>query len=81
MTSYSYSYSYENIEIHEFGETVKTVRTNDFVYRLPIFYAGYSFWTPAQFVNFYYVPLKYQVAYSSILAVALNLYFCYKMFE
>lgn len=63
--------------MNNFGEIEETVRENT----VDIFNAGYSFWTPAQFINFYYVPLKYQVAFNSILAVAWDTYFRYKMFE
>lgn len=46
-----------------------------------IMISNYKFWPAVQFVNFYFMPLNYQVGLNSILAVAWSTYFSYKTYS
>lgn len=40
--------------------------------------ADMKVWPAVQFLNFYLIPLNFQVAFNSTIAVAWNIYFSYK---
>lgn len=45
-----------------------------------IIIADIKVWPAVQFVNFYFVPLSYQLGFNSIFALAWNTYFCAKTY-
>ena len=40
---------------------------------------NYKIWPIAGFLNFFYMPLKYQVCFNSLVALSWNTYFSYKV--
>lgn len=45
-----------------------------------IIIADIKVWPAVQFVNFYFIPLSYQLGFNSVFALAWNTYFCAKTY-
>lgn len=41
---------------------------------IPIYVVDWSIWPPTQFINFYYLPVKYQVLYINAVTMVYNVY-------
>jgi len=60
------------------GRMSPSVMTSHIVEAMPsIVVANWSLWIPAQGINFRFVPVKYQVLYSNVVALLWNFYLSY----
>jgi len=44
---------------------------------LTIYMADWLIWPPTQFINFFFVPLKYRVLYINLITMFYNIFLCY----
>ncbi|XP_044267064.1 protein Mpv17 [Tribolium madens] len=60
------------------GKTVQEVKRAIRETYPDILLANYKLWPAAQTINFYFVPLQYQVLYAQVVALFWNVYLCFK---
>lgn len=53
--------------------------TNDLLKKtfLTIYLADWLIWPPTQFINFFFVPLRYRVLYINLITTFYNVFLCY----